>query len=160
MPFQEILLALIVLAVAAGWLKGGRPEREAVVVLIAGSFVSNLLFYVRVGNFALGDWLGDLVLFVGLGWLALKRDRWWIMAAFGVLVLVMLVHLMVLLTPTISIRTDISARWGLLALLLVLYAVGPIERRLAGEAPVSPTRLWRRSGRDGPAPLDESGRTA
>lgn len=162
MPFQEILLVLLVLAVSLGWLAGGGPEREGVVVLIVGSFVSNLLFHVRLGNFSLGDSLGDLICLTGFGWLAFKRDRWWLLTVFALQILVMLIHLMVLTTGTISVRADISARWGLLALTLLLMMAGVIERRLAGEAPISPGRRWLPgcATRRPEQPLDDLDRTA
>jgi hypothetical protein len=158
MPYvQEALLGLTVLAVALGWLKGGRPEREAVAVLIVGCFVSNLLFYVRIRNFSVGDAIGDTILLAGFGWLALRRDRWWLLVVFAIQLLVMVIHLTVVLTPAISARTDISARWGLLALLLSVMSAGVLERRLAGEIPVSPTRRWRPGTG---APLDDPDRSA
>jgi hypothetical protein len=140
--FQALLQVLGVGAFGLGWLRGGRPEREAVAVLGLGYFLGNLLFYVRVRNFQLGEALSDLILLIGFGWLAFRRDRWWLLVAASLQTLVMAMHLLALADPGVSARADITARWGLLAMLLLVVMAGVFERWLAGEAPGTANARW------------------
>lgn len=77
-----------------------------------------------------------LVVAVIFLWLASRSDRWWPLPVTGCLILNLMIHLLVLLTP-VSLYAAISAQVGLWLLLYVTLLVGVSERWLAGEAAVS-----------------------
>jgi hypothetical protein len=60
------------------------------------------------------------------------------------MVLALMVHLAMVLSPDLDGRADVSARAGLGLLLMISLLAGVAERWLAGETPVSRSLDWHR----------------
>jgi len=149
-PFQLFYLLLSLAVFAWAWLRGGHTERTGVAVYVMAFLISFLLQSVTLNHFRLGDATVDLVLFGALIWLALRRDRWWPLAAAAFAGLTLVAHALMFMTPDLSeahIRMDVASRWGLGVLLVLCLAAGVVERWMAGEAPVSVSARWRRPER-------------
>lgn len=130
---------------ALGWLKGGHPERIGVVVLMASYGASVLGSQVRIGDLFVVDAIADVVLTVIFGWLALRADRWWPVAATGVMALTVGVHMSAALGSDMGSNAQLSARVGLGLLVVLVMLSGVAERWLAGEQAVSESRRWHRA---------------
>lgn len=141
-PFQIFYLWLSLVVFGLAWLRGGHPERMGVVMLVVAFLASYPLHPLRIGVFWLGDFIVDVVLASALLWLALRRDRWWTLAAAAFAVLTIAAHLVMLTVPGMDARGDIAARWGLGVLTILCLAGGVLERWLAGEPPVSREARW------------------
>ena len=76
--------------------------------------------------------------------MAFQRDRWWLFAMTGVMVLTVMVHVSPVIAPDLDWRAAMSARVGLGLLTFSILFLGVAECWLAGEAPVSARALWRR----------------
>lgn len=81
---------------------------------------------------------------LAFGWLALRADRWWPIAATALLALSVLVHVLAMVNPGLSRFAMLSAILGFWILLYVVVLGGVVERWLAGERAVSDERIWRR----------------
>ncbi|RYY22668.1 MAG: hypothetical protein EOP62_22670 [Sphingomonadales bacterium] len=147
-PFQlfYLLLSLIVFAVA--WMRGGHTERSGVAIFVIAFLASFMLQPLTLNAFRLGEALVDLGFLCALIWLALRRDRWWPLAAAAFAGLTMIAHALVFMTPDLDqalIRMDVASRWGIGVLMVLCLGAGVIERWMAGEQPVSLSARWRRS---------------
>lgn len=146
-PFQLFYLLLSLGVFAWAWLRGGHTERTAVAAFVLAFLVSLLLQGVTLSGFRLGEAVVDLALFGAMVWLALRRDRWWTLAAAAFGGLTLIAHGLMFLTPDLQpshIRMDVASRWGLGVLMILCLGAGVIERWMAGEAPVSVRARWRR----------------
>ncbi|GAA0629715.1 hypothetical protein GCM10009422_29020 [Brevundimonas kwangchunensis] len=145
-PFQTFYLLLSLTVFAFAWLRGGHTERAGVAILVCAYVVSLVAQYIHLNGFRVAEALIDLLVLAGFGWLALRRDRWWTLAATALATLVMVAHTLTFLTPDLTpqhVRADIAARWGIGALVVVCLAGGVLERWMAGEAPVSRMADWK-----------------
>ena len=133
---------MTLLAVVAAWLKGGHPERLGALTTGVVFGVSFYTHDLRVGTFYAGDAVVDLLMTVFFVWLALTKDRWWALVMCGTMVLTLLVYVSALVVPGLGPYAVMSARIGLGILSSLALAAGPIERWLAGEAPVSAGGRW------------------
>lgn len=129
-------------AIAALWLKGGYPERLSAGLMVLIFPVSYLLHPVRMGNVMVGDAALDIVLTLFFGWLALTRDRWWLLVMTGVMVLTLLVHASMLLFPHLEPYSDLSARVGLGIFAALTLLAGSGERWLSGERASFDFQAW------------------
>lgn len=139
-------------AFAAGWLRGGRPERFAVSVLLPSALVERFVAEWNIDGLDVGIAATQAVLLLIFGSFALRSDRWWPLAVTASLALILLVHLLTALTP-LPFQAAMSARVGLWLLLHLILVAAVAERWLAGEPAVSGHRAWRRRrprGKDRP----------
>lgn len=143
-PFQVFYLYFSLAVLAVAWLKGGHTERLGVVVVILAYLSAYAVSPLRMGEFRIGEAASDVLVTLAFGWMALSRERWWPFAATAFMVLSLMVHLAVALTPHLDGRADVSARAGLGLLLVVSLLAGVAERWLSGEEPVSNAFAWRR----------------
>ena len=143
-PFQAFYLYFSLLVLALAWLRGGHTERLGVVVIIAAYLSAHAVSPWRLDDFRIGEAATDVVVTLAFAWMALSRERWWPFAATASMVLALMVHLAMVLTPHLDGRADVSARAGLGLLLLLSLLAGVAERWLAGETPVSRSLTWRR----------------
>lgn len=149
-PFQLFYLLLSLSVFAWAWMRGGHTERAGVTIFVLAFLASFMLQAVTLNQFRLGDALVDLVLFCALVWLALRRDRWWTLAAAAFGGLTMIAHALMFLTPNLQeqhIRMDVASRWGIGVLMILCLGAGVVERWMAGERPVSTEARWRRPER-------------
>lgn len=149
-PFQLFYLLLSLSVFAWAWMRGGHTERTGVAIYVMGFFVSFLMQAITLNSFRLGDALVDVAMFSALVWLALRRDRWWTLAAAAFAGLTLIAHALMFLTPELTeahIRMDVASRWGIGVLMVLCLAAGVVERWMAGEQPVSAAARWRRHER-------------
>lgn len=149
-PFQLFYLVLSLGVFAWAWLRGGHTERTGVAVFVFAFLASFMLQTVTLNNFRLGEATIDLALFGALTWLALRRDRWWTLAAAAFAALTLIAHAVMFLTPDLQeahIRMDVASRWGIGVLMVLCLGAGVVERWMAGERPVSTEARWRRPER-------------
>ena len=113
-------------------------------------FASFMQQAVTLNGFRLGEAVVDLAFFGALVWLALRRDRWWTLAAAAFGGLTLIAHALMFLTPDLGqahIRMDVASRWGIGVLMILCLGGGVVERWMAGERPVSTEARWRRPQR-------------
>jgi peptidoglycan/LPS O-acetylase OafA/YrhL len=149
-PFQLFYLLLSLGVFAWAWLRGGHTERTGVAVFVLAFLSSFMLQTLTMKHFRLGEAIVDLALFAAMVWLALRRDRWWTLAAAAFSGLTLIAHAVMFLTPDLQeqhIRMDVASRWGIGVLLILCLGAGVIERWMAGERPVSTEARWRRPQR-------------
>ena len=137
---------LALLAISGAWLKGGHPERFGALVLLLDYLASRLGDVWDIRQIAGVGATQDFVVMLAFGWLALRTDRWWAIAATAVLALCGLVRIVGIANPDLSTFARLSAILGFWILLYVVVLGGIVERWLAGEAPVS--RLGRERARE------------
>lgn len=145
-PIQYAFLLALPPIMAAAWFKGGRIERTTTgVVMIAIAF-SGLLDGWRIGRSQTGAALCDTVLFLALLYLALTRDRWWLMVVAATQGLVVMTHLALVLRPDLTSMENLAAVNVFYLLGLLGLLGGVLERWLAGEEPAGPGRRVPRKG--------------
>ena len=143
-PFVILYLVVSLAALAAGWLKGGHPERLGVVFWLVGWMLAVQFNDLRIGNLRWAVALCDLASLTAFLWLALRFERWWPLGVSACLVLILVVHLSAALIPEMTPLGEASAQLGLGMLAVLILASGAFERWLAGEAPASAMAVWRR----------------
>lgn len=152
-PFQLFYLLVSLTVFTLAWLRGGHTERAAVGIMICAYMASFGAQFVTLAGFRLGEAVIDLLVLSAFIWLALRRDRWWTLAASAVCALTMVAHLAIFLTPDLQeqhIRMDVAGRWGLGVFLILCMAGGVVERWMAGEPAVSAAARWVRRVRSTP----------
>lgn len=143
-PFQAFYLYFSLVVFALAWLKGGHTERLGVAVIVIAYLVSYVASPFQVDDLRAGEAAADIVLTLVFLWMALRRERWWPIAATAFMVLSLLVHVSMILVPELDPRADVSARYGLGMLTVIALLAGVGERWLSGEQPVSGSLSWRR----------------
>lgn len=128
-----ILSALVIFPFA--WLRGGRPERAVVGFQLASYLLAVVLQDWRWGSLFIGVAVVDLGLWLGLVWLSLRYDRWWLMIAAGAQTLNLMTHPVLLLGASLTARESVAAQWVFTLVTLYSLLLGVLERRLAGESP-------------------------
>ncbi|WP_420479710.1 hypothetical protein [Brevundimonas sp. FT23028] len=149
-PFQIFYLVLSLAVFATAWMRGGHTERTGVAIFVLAFLLSYLAQPLDLNGFRLGEAIVDLGFFAAIVWLALRRDRWWPLAAAACAGLTLIAHAMVFMTPDLQqthIRMDVASRWGIGVLMVLCLAAGVLERWMAGEPPVSSEARWRRPER-------------
>lgn len=144
--WQNVGVALGLLAYAVAWLWGGRPERCGAVFLLVVCMISTLTSGSQIGGFNLASLLVDIARLAAFGWLCLRFDRWWPLVVTAGITLMIIVQGAKLIDPSISQYAVGSADVGLgyvidLALLLSVF-----ERWLAGEKAAGPA-AWAKAAR-------------
>jgi len=81
---------------------------------------------------------------LAFGWVALRYDRWWPIAATALMALCVLVHVIGMANPELSRFARLSAMLGFWILLYIVVLGGVAERWLAGERAVSSDETWKR----------------
>jgi hypothetical protein len=116
--------ALFVLAILGGW-----TERRAAVLLVALLLLTPLIETYAIGGFRWAVALSSLVVFVVLLWMALTRDRWWLVFAAGCQLMALSTHLVVLLRLDALQWTLVSIRWYSWAFMMGIALFGAWEGR-------------------------------
>lgn len=119
---------------AIAWRWGGRPERFAAGVLLLSALPTDLANGWVVGGFRPGFIAVECAILLAFGWLTLRSNRWWVLAATAAAGLVVLVAVLRLLNPTLSHSAMVSAKIGLAYVIDLALLLGVWERWLAGEA--------------------------
>lgn len=125
-PQLAILAANLAALVLLVW-RGERPERIAALMIVALLVLEPLLDPLRINAWRVGGGLVNLALFAGFVWLAERWDRWWVVLAASVQLLLVLTFLMPLMTDEFSVRTGIALRLGLWAVISIILFIGAWE---------------------------------
>lgn len=128
-----ILSALVIFPFV--WLKGARPERAVVAILLACYLSLPFVQGWRWGEVLIGIAITDLVGWLAFIWLSLRYDRWWLLIATGAQTLNLMAHPVLLLVPEITVRESVAAQWVFSLVSLYSLLLGVLERHLAGETP-------------------------
>ena len=124
--------AAFVVAVAAG----GRTERLAALVLMVDYLATAVVYTLGVPwGYEIGAAIEGITT-LALLWLALRRERWWLIVAAAGLFLSSMTRLIALLHPDIDRYEADSAQIGQWIVVYLALMAGAFERWLAGEAPV------------------------
>lgn len=141
-PFVLATMILKWTTLGFGWLRGGHVERLAVTVLFCDHAISRAMVGLSGGyRIVIASECVVAAIFV---WLALRSGRWWTLVASAALLLCILVFVLEWVQPDVSRKAAMSARIGLWWVISLSLMIGVWERWLAGEAPVSPSLVWRR----------------
>lgn len=139
-PVQTFIILSALVIFPFVWLRGGRPERGVVAILVASYLLVPVLEGFRWGNLLAGVFLIDLTAWIGMIWLCLRYDRWWLLIAAGTQTLSLMAHPILMLSPSLTVRESVAAQWAFTLVCLYSLLLGVIERRLAGESPIG----WRK----------------
>lgn len=145
--FVQLYLVASIAAVTLAWLKGGHPERTGAVIWVIGWVLAMMVSHVQIGGLRWAVALVDIATFAAFLWLALGQARWWPLGVSACQLLVIVVHVLAFLVPSLTIRGGMSAELGLGVLIVLMLAGGTFERWLAGEAPASAMAIWTRGRR-------------
>jgi hypothetical protein len=151
-PLQVFFLISILAIFPLAWFGGGHTERSGVALFLCLYIVGYLVQHLLIGNLMWGEVLVDVVGLAGVVWLALKRERWWPLAAAAIQIMILLVYAGTVLIPGFSLRSGVVANMVLGALNLYCLLGGVLERILAGETPASAGAIWTRVRRPTTAP--------
>lgn len=135
--WQIALLAANLIAVLLLTWRGDWPERLAALLVLALLALEPLAFSLKVEAWRVGGLLVNLGFLIGLVWLAERWDRWWLVFAAALQLLLFMTFIMPLMTDEFSVRTGISVRLGLWGGISLLLFAGAWEawaaRRFAQE---------------------------
>lgn len=104
-------LALTWLVICALGVWGGRPERIAAILFAALHLATPLIEHLTIGQVRWAVAITSLVMTAGLLWLALTRDRWWLVFAAGCQLLALSTHALALLRFEGLIWAAVTIRW-------------------------------------------------
>lgn len=124
-----MIWAVAIVGAALSWRLGGRPERLAALVLVAG-YLATLLLQPWSINAVVAI---DTAVAAGFVILAMSYRRWWLLFASASTLLVITAHLTVLMDPAIYWRAYIAYQSVPTLLTAIALAISPTERWLAGE---------------------------
>lgn len=132
-----VLLVISAFGLTALLAFGGRAERVAAVLIIANIVSTPFLEPFKIGEWRAGLAVLETVLFLALWAIVEIRGRWWLTAAAGLQLIVVLSHLLAL-SGAYFIWTAVSIRIGAAGLMSLTFFVGAWEawadRRFAREA--------------------------
>jgi len=118
-----VVWSLTALALAGPLVWGGRQDRTAATILLAGMVLTWNVSQFHVGSFRWGVALVDLVGFLALLLVTLERRRWWLIPLTSVQLLTLTTHGLTLAHTEYSIWAASTARlllWGLMIIFLGL----------------------------------------
>ena len=141
-------LTALAVGVTFAWLRGGCPERQAAAVWLLNAGMTWLLRDQNIDGFPTDTAFVDFLSMAALIKLALLHDRWWLLGAAATTSLWAVLHVGALVISPLAPLATPGAQLGLATLGLLCLASGALERRLAGERPVS-AASWPAVGRAG-----------
>lgn len=128
---QLSVLGLSVLSIGLQLWKGRNPERFAALAFLTAMLVTPLVDGFQIGGLRWGVSLVSVSLFSALLWLSLKADRWWLLAAAGMQLLVIATYPVALLTPDGQIWATVTFRIVIWVELMLIGLFGVWESRAA-----------------------------
>lgn len=130
-PLWFLLLGLTVLALVLLLWKGGWPERQAGLGLIAAQQISGWVDHLEIGQFRWAVAIVSICLLIQLIWLSLRYDRWWLLLAAGAQLLAFSTHVTSLIGPDALTWSIVTTRMVAWAQIMVLALFGVWEARSA-----------------------------
>lgn len=128
---QLSVLGLSVFSIGLQLWKGRNPERIAALAFLTAMLVTPLVDGFQIGGLRWGVSLVSISLFGALFWLSLKTDRWWLLAAAGMQLLVIATYPVALLTPDGQIWATVTFRIVIWVELMLIGLFGVWESRTA-----------------------------
>ncbi len=128
---QLSVLCLSVISIGLQLWKGRRAERFAALAFLTAMLTTPLVDGYEIDGLRWGVALVSLSLFGALVWLSLTADRWWLMAAAGVQLLVLATYPVALFTPDGQVWASISFRIVVWIELMLIGLFGVWESRAA-----------------------------
>lgn len=107
------LLAANLVAFGLMLWRGDWPELIAAPLIAVAIFVEPLLYPIQIGTWRLGSGLLNLVLFLVLWVLSERADRWWLVFAAAIQLIIFITNLMPLMTGDFTTHTGVAIRSGL-----------------------------------------------
>lgn len=138
------LLAANLLALGLMVWRGAWPERIAAPIILIAIFVEPFLYPVQIGTWRVGSGLLNLSLFLAFWTLSEKADRWWLVVAAAIQLIILTTNLMPLMTGDFTTHTGVAIRSGLwVGVSLTLFASvweSSAAKRFAREGPDVPRK--------------------
>lgn len=142
---QLTILAANFAAVVLLLWRGERPERIAAVMVLVLLVMEPLAYPFRINAWRAGGGLVNLAFLIGLVWLSERWDRWWLVFAAALQMLLCLTFMMPLMTNEFSVRTGVALRLGLWGGVSLFLFAGAWEawaaRRYAREGASNETEI-------------------
>lgn len=137
-----MLNILLLVANAVGlfllFLKGERPERIAAMLVLLTVLAEPFVQNYQIGNWRIGIVLVNGALLAGLWILSEIANRWWLVFATALQLVLVLSALMPLMTREFIVDTGVAVRLALWAVIILVLFMGVWEasaaRRFAREA--------------------------
>lgn len=150
------LIANLLAAALLMW-RGTRGERAVVALLAVYVVTTPLLETLAVGTFRAGVFTGEVVLFLGMWWVAERLDRWWLVLIAGAQVIALVSHLIPFLIPDLYVWTDVAIRHAVWVAITTFLLFGAWEtwaiQKLAAEGRARDKRVDIRKGQRLSEPL-------
>ena len=106
---------------------GGRPERAAVLLVAASLLLEPIAGGITLNTWRIGTAALNLGLMAGLWVMAEKWDRWWLVLASSLQLIVVLTHLMPVMAPEFGVNTGVTIRLLMWALIIFSMFFGAWE---------------------------------
>lgn len=107
------LLAANLVALGLMLWRGAWPERIAAPVFAVAIFIEPFLYPIQIGTWRLGSGILNLCLFLVLWVLTEKANRWWLVLAAAIQLIILFTNLMPLMTRDFTTHTGVAIRSGL-----------------------------------------------
>lgn len=151
-----VLLIVSLAALAAPTVTGAWEDRLAAALLLADMLLSPLVQNLMAGDVRWGVAAVDMVTLLGLCWLSLRTDRWWLIVAVGLQGAVVLTHAAAFGPAFIYNWTAVTVRlatWlAIVATLLAGACEAHVVRRYGLDQPGQKRRAGNRPKGDGRKP--------
>lgn len=122
-----LLLVFNLVALGAVAWRGDRCERITVAVILAAILVEPFLQPIQISTWRIGVAVGNVALFLALWLLAERAERWWLVFAASIQLLIVATHLIPLTTDQSYTWSGVSLRLGLWSVLSLILFVGAWE---------------------------------
>ena len=106
---------------------GSRPERIAVALILLTLLAEPFAQGITLNTWRIGTGGLNLLLLAGLWIMAEKWDRWWLVLASSLQLIVVLTHLMPVMESGFGVNTGVTIRLIMWALIVVSMFVGAWE---------------------------------
>jgi hypothetical protein len=135
---QLFVGSLSALSIGLQLWKGRRPERIAALAFLIAMSATPLVDGFELNGLRWGVGLVSVSLFGALVWLSLTADRWWLLAAAGVQLLVIATYPVALFTPDGQLWASTTFRIVVWIELMLIGLIGVWECRVAPYAQPRP----------------------
>lgn len=122
---------------------GGRPERAAVLLVAVSLLLEPFAQGVTLNTWRIGTAGLNLALLAGFWVMAEKWDRWWLVLASSLQLIVVLTHLMPVMAPEFGVNTGVTIRLLMWTMIVVSMFGGAWE--------AAADRYWNSSGKQVPS---------
>ena len=125
------LLATNLVALGLLFWRGRGVERIASPIFLVAIFIEPILHPLQIGTWRVGSLLANLGLFLALWKLSERADRWWLVVAAAIQLVILITNLMPLMTGDFTTHTGVAIRSGLWVGISFTLFAGAWEARAA-----------------------------